>query len=205
MNSGIAAKTKQAWADKEVFTTGDAAKICHISQQSIIRCFDSGRLKGFKVPNSRFRRIPRVELIRFMKANDIPTDVLGVVAEKDLRTKVLLCGINANMFARLADSSDFKVKCRYTLFTNLFDAGLYYQAEHPRIVILGSVVQGDHVEVANIIMRRFSQVEKVRVIVICNKVSEARVRKRLDYSHVRTFVGTPDEFVPFVLQYVPNG
>ena len=31
---------------KTVFTTGEAAKICKVSQQTIIRCFDSGQLKG---------------------------------------------------------------------------------------------------------------------------------------------------------------
>jgi len=64
------------WAGKQVFTTGEAAEICKVSQQTIIRCFDSGRLQGFRVPGSKFRRIPRAELLRFMKANDIPTDAL---------------------------------------------------------------------------------------------------------------------------------
>ena len=39
---------------KTVFTTGEAAKICKVSQQTIIRCFDNGQLKGFRVPGSRF-------------------------------------------------------------------------------------------------------------------------------------------------------
>ena len=64
------------WDGKQLFTTGEAAEVCKVSQQTIIRCFDSGRLQGFRVPGSRFRRIPRAELLRFMKANDIPTDVL---------------------------------------------------------------------------------------------------------------------------------
>ena len=37
---------------KTVFTTGEAAKICKVSQQTIIRCFDNGQLKGFRVPGS---------------------------------------------------------------------------------------------------------------------------------------------------------
>src|SRR5437764_14712634 len=61
---------------KTVFTTGEAAKICKVSQQTIIRCFDSGQLKGVRVPGSRFRRIPRDALYRFMKENGIPTDAL---------------------------------------------------------------------------------------------------------------------------------
>src|SRR5258708_28537124 len=61
---------------KTVFTTGEAAEICKVSQQTIIRCFDSGRLRGFRVPGSRFRRIPRDALIAFMKENRIPPDSL---------------------------------------------------------------------------------------------------------------------------------
>src|SRR5438552_4746461 len=61
---------------KTVFTTGEAAEICKVSQQTIIRCFDSGRLKGFRVPGSRFRRIPRDALIAFMRDNGIPPDSL---------------------------------------------------------------------------------------------------------------------------------
>ena len=60
------------WQGKQVFTTGEAAEVCNVSQQTIIRCFDSGRLNGFRVPGSRFRRIPRAELIKFMRANEIP-------------------------------------------------------------------------------------------------------------------------------------
>src|SRR5947199_1545926 len=61
---------------KTVFTTGEAAKICKVSQQTIIRCFDNGQLKGFRVPGSRFRRIPRESLFKFMRDNGIPTDAL---------------------------------------------------------------------------------------------------------------------------------
>ena len=52
---------------KSVYTTGEVAAICKISQQTVIRCFDNGRLKGFRVPGSRFRRIPRDALITFMQ------------------------------------------------------------------------------------------------------------------------------------------
>jgi excisionase family DNA binding protein len=69
---------------KTVFTTGEAAKICKVSQQTIIRCFDSGQLKGFRVPGSRFRRIPRDVLYKFMKENSIPTDALESGKRKGL-------------------------------------------------------------------------------------------------------------------------
>ena len=69
---------------KTVFTTGEAAEICKVSQQTIIRCFDSGRLRGFRVPGSRFRRIPRDALVAFMKENGIPPDALESGKQKVL-------------------------------------------------------------------------------------------------------------------------
>ena len=77
-------------SNKQVFTTGEAAKICNVSQQTIIRCFDSGRLHGFKVPGSRFRRIPRAELVRFMQANNMD------LSRMDTGTvQVLVIGLSA--------------------------------------------------------------------------------------------------------------
>jgi len=61
---------------KDLFTTGEAAEVCRVSQQTIIRCFDAGRLEGFRVPGSRFRRIPRQSLVKFMKDNNIPLDAI---------------------------------------------------------------------------------------------------------------------------------
>ncbi len=75
-STGPAQKSEivQLFEANEVFTTGEAARICKLSQQSIIRCFDNKKLTGFTVPGSNHRRIPRMALARFMKANGIPVD-----------------------------------------------------------------------------------------------------------------------------------
>ena len=65
---------QEDWSAKRVFTTGEAAQVCGVSQQTIIRSFDKGRLHGFRVPGSKFRRIPREELIRFMRRNNLSLD-----------------------------------------------------------------------------------------------------------------------------------
>lgn len=41
-----------------VLTTGQAARLLRRSQQSVIRAFDGGHLKGWRIPGSRFRRLP---------------------------------------------------------------------------------------------------------------------------------------------------
>ena len=64
------------------YTTGAAAKIMGLSQQSVIRLFDNGQLKGFRVPGSKFRRIPRPALLAFMLASGIPHDALAPTPEE---------------------------------------------------------------------------------------------------------------------------
>jgi excisionase family DNA binding protein len=61
---------------KTVFSTLEAAKVCKVSEQAVIQSFDSGQLKGYRLPGSRDRRIPRESLLRFMEENGIPTDDL---------------------------------------------------------------------------------------------------------------------------------
>ena len=63
---------KVSLATKAVFTTGEVAKICHVTVRTVIKWFDGGKLRGYKIPESRDRRIPREELLTFMKEYGIP-------------------------------------------------------------------------------------------------------------------------------------
>ena len=49
----------------KVFTTGQVAKICKVAPRTVSKWFDSGRLKGYRIPGSQDRRIPREYLIKF--------------------------------------------------------------------------------------------------------------------------------------------
>ena len=119
------------WASKQVFTTGEAAEICKVSQQTIIRCFDAGRLQGFRVPGSRFRRIPRVELLRFMRSNDIPTDVL-----ESSRRRVLVVDDDEQIVELYVDvlgkDERFEVKTASTGY----DAGMLTEQFKPHLILL---------------------------------------------------------------------
>ena len=119
------------WVSKQVFTTGEAAEICKVSQQTIIRCFDSGRLNGFRVPGSKFRRIPRAELLRFMRTNDIPTDAL-----ESTRKRILVVDDDdqiVELFVDVLGRDDrFEVKTAQTGY----DAGLLTEQFKPHLILL---------------------------------------------------------------------
>ena len=56
----------------QVFTTGEVAKICGVTSQTVINWFDSGTIKGFRLFGSRGdRRVPKEHLLKFMKENKI--------------------------------------------------------------------------------------------------------------------------------------
>lgn len=57
--------------DKAVFTTFEAAKLCHVSPLSIINWVNAGRIVAFRTPGGH-RRIRREDLARFMRENGIP-------------------------------------------------------------------------------------------------------------------------------------
>ena len=62
--------------EKDILTTGEVAKICNVATRTVSKWFDSGQLRGYRIPGSKDRRIPVNALIRFMKAHDIPLDGL---------------------------------------------------------------------------------------------------------------------------------
>jgi len=116
---------------KRVFTTGEVAEICKVSQQTVIRCFDSGRLQGFRVPGSRFRRIPRDSLVAFMKSNQIPMDQLETG-----KKRVLVVDDDeaiVEMFTELLERDGrFEVETASTGY----DAGILTEQFRPDVILL---------------------------------------------------------------------
>ena len=70
--------TKHKGVTMKVFTTGQVAKICKVAPRTVAKWFDSGRLKGYRIPGSQDRRIPREYLVKFLAQHGIP---LGDLAE----------------------------------------------------------------------------------------------------------------------------
>lgn len=55
-----------------VFTTGQVAKICKVASRTVSQWFDSGKLKGYRLPGSDDRRIPIARLQDFLRENGMP-------------------------------------------------------------------------------------------------------------------------------------
>lgn len=117
---------------KKVFTTGQVAKICKVAPRTVSKWFDSGRLKGYRIPGSQDRRIPREQLIRFLKEHGMP---LGELEEEEWH-KILLIGTEKIFTDRvkelLPENDDFK----YEMAQSGFEAGTLAQSFHPDTIII---------------------------------------------------------------------
>ena len=160
------------WLDKKIFTTGEAAQVCKVSQQTIIRCFDAGRLGGFRVPGSKFRRIPREELIKFMQGNGIPTDVL----EGSLR-RVLVVDDDVAILELFEDllcrDGRFEVKTASTGY----DAGLLTESFRPHLIILDYMLPDINGNIVCERVRQMPHTEHTKVICVSGVVNQEEVQE----------------------------
>jgi excisionase family DNA binding protein len=117
---------------KKVFTTGQVAKICKVAPRTVSKWFDSGRLRGYRIPGSQDRRIPREALIKFLKEYGMP---LGELEEEGLH-KILIVGAEKLFVDRvrelLPEAEDFK----YELAASGFEAGIQAESFHPDTIII---------------------------------------------------------------------
>ena len=157
-------------AVKTVFTTGEAAKICKVSQQTIIRCFDTGQLKGFRVPGSRFRRIPREQLYNFMRENGIPTDVL----EGDKR-KILLVDDDIDIVNLIKDVLERDSRFEVRVANNGFDAGMKVKEYHPDLIVLDVMLPDINGKEVCQRVRSDQTMNDVKIICISGMVEENKI------------------------------
>jgi len=159
-----------AMSTKTVFTTGEAARICKVSQQTIIRCFDNGTLKGFRVPGSRFRRIPRDQLYQFMKDNGIPTDAL-----ESGKRKVLIVDDDQELVELLVDVFDKDGRFDIRTANNGFDAGMFVKEFRPDLVVLDIMLPDINGKEVCQRVRSDSSLESVKIICISGMVEMDKI------------------------------
>ncbi|MBW3539540.1 MAG: response regulator [Planctomycetes bacterium] len=157
---------------KTVFTTGEAAKICNVSQQTIIRCFDSGQLKGFRVPGSRFRRIPRDVLYKFMKDNGIPTDAL-----ESGKRKALIVDDDEDLVELIRDALEADGRFEIRVANNGFDAGMLVKEYHPDIIVLDVMLPDINGKEVCQRVRSDSTLDDVKIICISGMVEQDKVQE----------------------------
>jgi len=159
---------------KTVFTTGEAAEICKVSQQTIIRCFDAGRLKGFRVPGSRFRRIPREALVAFMKENAIPVDALD-----NGKRRILVVDDDPEIVELFVDVLERDGRFDVKTASSGYDAGVITHEFNPDLVILDYMLPDVNGNIVCQTIRQNPNFEHIKIIIVSGVVNQEEINDLL--------------------------
>jgi excisionase family DNA binding protein len=170
---------------KDLFTTGEAADICRVSQQTIIRCFDAGRLEGFRVPGSRFRRIPRQSLVRFMQENKIPLDAI-----ESGKRKVLIVDDDAEIVELIVDVLGRDGRFETETASSGYEAGIATQRFRPELILLDYMLPDVNGNVVCQTIRKNPEFENIRIIIVSGVVKQDEIAQLLK-SGAQDFIRKP--------------
>jgi excisionase family DNA binding protein len=153
---------------KNVLTTGDVAKICHVAPRTVSKWFDNGQLKGYRIPGSKDRRIPLSELIRFMKVHNMPTSGLAVG-----KIRILIADSNKEASSALAETlksrADYDVQ---TVHTN-FETGAVVQKFAPHVLLINLMSEGIDARDVCRGIRANEESQTIKIVVLTNQLSQS--------------------------------
>lgn len=116
---------------KSVLTTGQVARICNVAPRTVSKWFDTGQLRGYRIPGSKDRRIPVEHLVRFMRSHGIPAEGLEVGAKC-----VLIIDDDEQLATVLCEALAAEGACEPYWAPTLFEGGALAERHHPEVMIV---------------------------------------------------------------------
>jgi len=159
---------------KDVLTTGEVARLCGVAARTVSKWFDTGQLRGFKIPGSRDRRIPRDCLVRFMKAHGIPLRGLDGAL-----TRVLIVDDDYESADALRVALESGFDYEVQVATGIFEAGLLARQSRPHVILLCTCLPGLNPNETRTALRADPELVATRVVAVEAQPAEDLVRQRL--------------------------
>ena len=120
-----------SFLEKDVLTTGEVAKICNVASRTVSKWFDSGQLKGYRIPGSKDRRIPLSNLRKFMKSHGSPMD--GLMSGN---TRVLLVDQDEEVITTLRNILAEQTSYEVHTCGSAFAAGVECERFRPHVMLM---------------------------------------------------------------------
>jgi excisionase family DNA binding protein len=155
--------------DKEVLTTGEVAKICNVAPRTVSKWFDSGSLKGYRIPGSRDRRIPASELQKFMRAHGIPMDGLN-----SGRTRVLIVDGEREVVDTLERILTEQTSYEVRTSTTAFAAGMECERFKPHVVLLDIHITDADAKVFADSVRKNEHLQFTKIVAMSGKLTDGQ-------------------------------
>ncbi|MBL8842416.1 MAG: response regulator [Planctomycetes bacterium] len=158
---------------RDVLTTGDVAKLCHVTIRTVIKWFEKGHLKGYKIPGSRDRRFARSDVLQFMRDHGIP--LTDRDAEPAARKRILVVDDEEAILAVIEEYLRQIGMFEWQTAKNGYQAGLKTQSFRPHLLLtdynLGDITG---VQVAESV-RATPELAETRIVVVSGFLTEADV------------------------------
>ena len=153
---------------KNVLTTGDVAKICHVAPRTVSKWFDNGQLKGYRIPGSKDRRIPVSELVRFMKVHNMPTTGLSVG-----KLRVLIADSNHAAASTLAEALKNRADYDVQIVKTNFETGSVVEKFAPHVLLISLLANG--IDAADVCrgIRSNEESETIKIVALVNNLSNS--------------------------------
>ncbi len=155
--------------EKDVLTTGEVARICSVASRTVSKWFDSGQLRGYRIPGSKDRRIPLANLLAFMKQHQIPMDGLMsgnprvLVVEGDGKSAETLRQV-------LSEQTRYEVRTVATAF----EAGVECERFRPHVMLLDLHLAGGDARAVLQLVRTNSDLQMTRVVGMTDRMTEGQ-------------------------------
>ncbi|MBN1765818.1 MAG: response regulator [Sedimentisphaerales bacterium] len=152
---------------KDVLTTGQVAKICNVAPRTVSKWFDSGQLRGYRIPGSKDRRIPLPQLVRFMRAHGIPLNGLDGGS-----TRVLLVDNEEERTQVITDALEKDGRYEVRTAECGFDAGLIAEQFHPHIIFMDIMLEDINPKRICNVIRQNNELQTTRIVAITSALTE---------------------------------
>ncbi len=156
---------------KDILTTGEVAKICNVAPRTVSKWFDSGQLRGYRIPGSKDRRIPVNTLIRFMKAHNIPLDGL-----ESGRTRVLIVDDESEIVDVLEKVLTEQANYEVTTAHSGFSAGVEVEKFRPHVMLLDMHLGDINGEDVLKLVRDNDELQMTKVIAMSGKLTDGQAQ-----------------------------
>lgn len=153
---------------KNILTTGEVAKICNVAPRTVSKWFDSGQLKGYRIPGSKDRRIPLNELVRFMKRHNMPATILPVD-----KIRVLVVDSDDHAVSTLADFLRAKTNYDVQTVVNNFETGVIAQKFAPHVLLINLLAEDIAATDICKSIRANEDLQTIKIIAMVNQLSNS--------------------------------
>ncbi|MFB0553573.1 MAG: PleD family two-component system response regulator, partial [Phycisphaerae bacterium] len=144
-----------------------------------------GRLEGFRVPGSRFRSIPRHNLIKFMKDNNIPLDSI-----ESGKRKVLVVDDDAEIVELIVEVLERDGRFELKTASSGYEAGMATERFRPDLILLDYMLPDVNGNVVCQTIRRNPEFENIKIVIVSGVVKEDEIAQLLK-SGAEDFIRKP--------------